>query len=155
MNILVKLTIEKPVADVWEVMGNQFGEAAIWSSNFHTSKSGGNKKFEGLDYSLRDTTTDRGNTIQELTEFDQNNHSFSYVITQGAPDIAKSAGATWALRENGSNTELEMEFHMEPKMPLNEEMENKIKIGLTAQVNQLGEELKFYMEEGKPHPNNH
>ena len=91
MNITVKVEIEKTAEEVWEVMGNQFGYADRWSSNFITSKPGGEAKFKGLDYSHRDTTTERGNTIQVLTAFDPTNHSLSYEITQGAPEIAKSA----------------------------------------------------------------
>ena len=124
MNIKVDLIIEKPIADVWEVMGNQFGQAHLWSTNFKTSKPRGEAKFAGLDYSLRDTTTDRGNTIQELTAFDAQNYSFSYEITAGAPPIAQSAGATWYLvKEGESTTQVVMDFFMEPKSPLPEEME--------------------------------
>lgn len=155
MNISVKLSIDKPISEVWEVMGNQFGHAHIWSSNFITSKPGGEAKFRGLDYSLRDTTTERGNTIQELTAFDPEQYSLSYVITKGAPEIAKEAGATWSLLATGEQTQLEMAFAMEPKMPLNNEMENKIKMGLTASVEQLAGELKYYLEEGEPHPDSH
>ncbi|MDG1333993.1 MAG: hypothetical protein P8P74_16775 [Crocinitomicaceae bacterium] len=57
MEIKVHTTINKPVSEVWEVMGNQFGHAHLWSSNFQTSKPGGEAKFEGIDYSHRDTTT--------------------------------------------------------------------------------------------------
>ncbi len=155
MNITVKLSIHKPIAAVWEVMGNQFGHAHRWSSNFKTSKPGGEAKFEGLAYSLRDTTTDRGNTIQELTAFDPHNYSLTYHITQGAPPIAQKAGATWSLVAEGENvTSLNLEFVMEPKMPLAAEMEGKLKQGLTASVNELAEELKYYLENGVPHPNN-
>ena len=152
MNIIVELSIEKPVAEVWEVMGNQFGYAHRWSSNFKTSKPGGEAKFEGISYSLRDTTTERGNTVQELTAFDATNHSLTYEITKGAPDIAKKAGATWSLEAKDNSTMLHMDFIMEPKMPLNEEMETKIKTGLTASVTQLAQELKHYLEKGEPHP---
>ena len=155
MNITVKTNINKSINEVWEVMGQQFGEAHIWSSNFKTSKPGGEAKFQGLGYSLRDTTTERGNTIQELTAFDAQNHSFTYIITKGAPEIAKEAGATWSLSKEGDNETLViLEFMLEPKMPLNAEMEGKITMGLTASVKQLADELKYYLEEGKPHPNN-
>ena len=154
MEINVQVTIQKSIDEVWEVMGNQFGHADVWSSNFKTSKPGGEKKFKGLDYSLRDTTTDTGNTIQELTAFDAAAYSFSYEITQGAPDIAKRATSTWYLKETEGGTVAYMDTIMEPKMPLNEEMEGKIKMGLTASFNQLAEELKFYMETGKAHRNN-
>lgn len=155
MNIIVNVSIAKPIADVWEVMGNQFGQAAVWSSNFKTSAPGGEAKFEGLDYSRRDTTTDRGNTIQELTAFDPANYSLSYVITAGAPPIAQVAGATWSLNAaSDSSTEVHLDFVMEPKMELSPEMEAKIRMGLTQSVQVLGEELKYYLETGTPHPNN-
>jgi len=153
MNINVNLSIAKPAADVWEVMGNQFGRADVWSSNFQASKPGGEAKFPGLAYSHRDTTTPNGNTIQELTAFDAEGYSFTYEITQGAPEIAQFAGATWSLVPQGETTELRLEFVMEPKMPLPEEMEAKVQMGLTASVNTLAEELKYYVENGVPHPN--
>jgi len=150
MNIKVELTIKNPIQEVWEVMGNQFGYADKWSSNFKTSKPGGEAKFNGLDYSLRDTTTDRGNTIQELTAFDPAQHSLTYNITSGAPEIAKVAGAKWSLiTESENSTRVSMEFIMEPKMPLTAEMETKLKMGLTKSVQELAEELKFYLETGK------
>jgi uncharacterized protein YndB with AHSA1/START domain len=151
MKIKVALTIKKPIQAVWEVMGNQYGYADKWSSNFKTSQPGGEAKFSGLDYSLRDTTTDRGNTVQELTAFDPDKYTLSYVITKGAPQIAKMAGAEWSLQSESENgTRLSMDFIMEPKMPLTAEMEAKLKMGLRASVKELAEELKFYMETGNP-----
>ena len=151
MKIKVELTIKKPVQEVWEVMGSQFGYADKWSSNFKTSKPGGEARFRGLDYSLRDTKTDRGNTVQELTAFDRDRYTLSYIITKGAPEIAKIAGADWSLHSESENaTMLSMYFFMEPKMPLTAEMEAKLKMGLTASVQELAEELKFYLETGNP-----
>ena len=151
MKIKVELTIKKPVQEVWEVMGSQFGYADKWSSNFKTSKPGGEARFRGLDYSLRDTTTVRGNTVQELTAFDRDRYTLSYVISKGAPEIAKMAGADWSLHSESENaTMLSMDFFMEPKMTLTAEMEAKLKMGLTASVQELAEELKFYLETGNP-----
>lgn len=152
MEIKVNVTIEKPIADVWEVMGNQFGEAHLWSSNFQTSKPGGEKKFEGIDYSLRDTTTPNGNTIQELRAFDANNFSFEYEITAGKPEIAKFVSSKWYLKETAEGTVAHMDSVMEPKMELPAEMEAKIQMGLTASFNQLANELKYYVENGEAHP---
>lgn len=152
MEIKVNVTIEKSIADVWEVMGNQFGHAHLWSSNFITSKPGGEAKFEGIDYSLRDTTTERGNTIQELTAFDAKAYTLSYEITKGAPEIAKLAVSTWFLEENEAGTIVHMDTIMEPKMPLDIAMEGKIQMGLTASFQQLANELKYYVENGERHP---
>ena len=130
-------------------MGNQFGHAHLWSSNFKTSKPGGEAKFDGIDYSHRDTTTDRGNTIQELTAFDPVQFSLSYEITKGAPQIAQRAASTWYLEESNGKTVAHMDTEMIPKMALNPEMEAKIQMGLTAAFNQLANELKYYVEYGE------
>lgn len=152
MEIKVQVTVSKPISEVWEVMGNQFGHAHLWSSNFKTSKPGGEAKFEGIDYSLRDTTTPNGNTIQELTEFDAKSHSLSYEITAGRPEIAKFVSSHWYLTATDDGTVVQMDTVMEPKMELPEEMAKKIQMGLTASFNQLANELKYYVENGKPHP---
>ena len=152
MEIKVEVMINKSIAAVWEVIGNQFGHAHVWSSNFKTSKPGGEPKFKGLGYSHRDTTTERGNTIQELTAFDPSNYSFSYEITKGAPAIAQRAASTWYLKGAEQGTVVHMDTIMEPKMPLSPEMESKIQMGLTASFKQLAEELKYYVENGVPHP---
>jgi len=153
MEIKVQVTINKSISEVWEVMGNQFGHAHLWSSNFITSKPGGAKKFDGIDYSLRNTTTPNGNTIQELTSFDADEYSLSYEITAGKPEVAKFVSSRWYLAKEGDSTLVKMDSLMEPKMDLPAEMEAKIKMGLTASFNQLATELQFFVENGKAHPN--
>ena len=148
MEIKVQVTINKPIAEVWEVMGNQFGHAHLWSSNFITSKPGGEKKFKDLDYSLRDTTTPNGKTIQELTEFDSKIHSLKYEIKSGKPEVAKFVSSHWFLEETKQGTVVRMDSILEPKMELQVVMEAKIQKGLTASFNHLASELKFYLENG-------
>ncbi|MCI5054947.1 MAG: SRPBCC family protein [Flavobacteriales bacterium] len=155
MEIKVQVKINKSIDEVWEVMGNQFGEAHLWSSNFKTSKPGGNKKFEGIDYSLRDTTTANGNTIQELREFEPKKFSLKYEITAGKPEIAKTVFSHWYLKETAEGTTAFMDSMMEPRQELSQEIASKIQMGLTASFQTLANELKFFLEEGKPHPNNH
>jgi hypothetical protein len=154
MEIKVKVKINKSIDEVWKVMGDQFGEAHLWSSNFKTSKPGGEKKFEGIGYSLRDTTTPNGNTIQELKEFDAENYSLQYEIIAGKPEIAKFVSSHWYLKESEEGTIAFMDSVLEPKQELPQEMTSKIQKGLTASFQTLADELKFYIEEGKPHPNN-
>jgi len=41
MKITTEIVINKPVLDVWEIVGNQFGSAHIWASALtHTEGSG-------------------------------------------------------------------------------------------------------------------
>ena len=153
MKVITEIKIEKNINEVWEVMGNQFGEVHLWSSNFLDSKPGGNPKFFGLDYTFRDTITERGNTVQVLESFDPRNYTLSYFISEGKPEIAKSASSTWSLRTISSDlTKVILEFNMEPKVSLNEYMTAKIEAGLAASANQIAVELKHYLENGEPHP---
>jgi hypothetical protein len=153
MNVKAELTIEKNISEVWEVMGNQFADVHKWSSNFKESKPGGPQKFEGINYSLRETITDRGITIQVLETFDPKNFSLKYHITEGMPEVAKSAYSTWSLEALSSEkTLVALDFGMESKVSLNEEMKSKIKNGLKSSAMQIAEELKYYMEKGIPHP---
>ena len=155
INVKSELTINKPIDEVWEVMGNQFAAVHKWSSNFKDSKAGGPSKFDGIDYSCRETVTDRGITTQVLEAFDPSKYTLSYKITKGAPEIAKKAYSTWSLRQVDLETTLVvLDFSLEPKMPLNEQMQSKIKSGLAKSSMLIAEELKYYLEQNEPHPNN-
>ena len=153
MKTRTEITINKNINAIWEVMGNQFAQVHLWSSNFKDSKAGGSPKLSGLNYAHRVTLTDRGETIQELDEFDAENYSLTYHITKGAPEIAKYAGAVWSLTSLGQNTTLAVfEFILEPQDFIKEEMLPKIEMGLLKSANEIAEELKYYMEENKAHP---
>jgi len=147
MNVKREVTIEKNIKDVWELMGNQFGHVHLWSSNFLDSKPGGSAKFTGIDYSNRITTTERGETIQELDTFEPDNTSLSYHITTGLPEVAKTANAVWSLKEiDDTKTIATFEFFMEPQDFVPAEMIPKIEMGIIASTEILCKELKHYME---------
>ena len=113
MKVTTEITIEKNISKVWEVMGNQFAEVHKWSSNFQDSKPGGSPLFEGLNYSTRETITERGKTVQALEAFDPASFSLSYRITEGAPEIAKEAYATWRLEQlEDEKTNAIFDFHL-------------------------------------------
>ena len=149
MKVTRDVTIEKNIKEVWEVMGNQFGQVNLWSTNFLESKPGGVAKFLGLDYSNRITTTERGETIQELDAFDAINHSLSYHITKGLPEVAKTANSVWSLKEiDSTKTIATFEFFMESQDFVPAEMLPKIEMGITASTETLCKELKHYVETG-------
>jgi hypothetical protein len=150
-----ELTINKKSEEVWEVVGNQFGEVHLWSSNFKDSKPGGDKQFEGIDYSYRATVTDRGETIQLLDAFDSDNYRLAYHITKGMPGIAKSASGVWSLKPlKNSKTTVILEFDMEVKNILGYLLSPIVKLKIGKAAEKIAEELKYHMEEGKAHPRN-
>jgi hypothetical protein len=148
-----EIVVEKSIEEVWEVMGNQYAQVDLWSTNFKSSKPGGAPKLTGLDYLHRVTQTERGETIQELDKFDPKNYTLSYHITKGAPSIAKKASAVWSLEIVEQNkTKVILEFKMETKGLLGLVMGSKIKNKIDAGSAEIGKELKYYVENGEPHP---
>ena len=153
MQVKAETIINKPVAEVWEVMGNQYADVHLWSSNFSSSEAGGAPTLPGLDFAHRKTTTERGETIQVLDAFEPANHSLAYHISKGIPEVGESASAVWSLEAvDEQSTRVTMDYAMPLKPFVNEEMAQKIQAGLTMATDQLAEELKHYLETGTPHP---
>ena len=93
MNIIKKITINKPVEEVWEVLGNQFGQISNWASLIRESKVYGDSKLNGINYSIRETNTLKGITKQELTSFEPEKYSLSYKSISGTPPMIKEVRA--------------------------------------------------------------
>ena len=155
IHIKRELTINKSIDNVWLVMGKQFGEVHLWSSNFKDSKPSGEKLYDGINYSQRITTTERGETIQVLDSFDSANYKLMYHISKGLPSIAKSAVGIWSLKSmQNQQTIVVLEFEMESKNILGYLLAPMIKLKLGKSAEEIAEELKHYMENGTPHPRN-
>lgn len=39
--------VDQPIQEVWEVLGNQFGQAYLWASGLYHSQGFGTPKLEG------------------------------------------------------------------------------------------------------------
>jgi len=148
-----EVMIEKNIDEVWEVLGNQFTEVHVWSSNFKSSKAGGKPKLPGLDYLHRETMTEKGENFQELDKFDPVNYSLSYHISRGVPAIAKNGLGEWSLTKTKENqTRMNVHFILETKGLLGFIMSPIVSKKVGSASAEIAEELKYYMENGKPHP---
>ena len=151
MKIVKELSIEKPVEEVWEVLGNQFGEIDKWASIISESNVSGEPKLPGVNYSIRSTTATTGKGQQELTGFDEENHILSYKSLSGTPPIVKQVHAKWSLKENGNNgTHLVLDFQAEMK-GLGHILAPIAKMKLGKIGDELLDDFKYYVEKGKPH----
>jgi hypothetical protein len=145
--------IDKNIDEVWEVLGNQFTKANVWSSNFKSSKPGGEPKLASLDYLHRETMTKNGENFQELDEFDPVNYSLSYHVSRGVPGIAKSALGKWSLfKVENNETRLKVHFILETKGLIGFVLSPVVSKKVGRASAEIAEELKYYMENGKPHP---
>ena len=152
LNFEEEVLINKGIDESWEVLGNQFTEAHLWSTNFKSSKPGGKPKLNGLDYLHRETMTEKGENFQELDEFDPDNYKLSYHVSKGVPGIAKSALGDWSLSKvSNKQTRLNVHFILETKGLLGFVMSPIISSKISKASTEITEELKYYLENGKPH----
>jgi len=152
MEIKKEITIGKSIDEVWEVLGNQFGEIDKWSSLIHSSTVSGEGKFDGVNYSIRSTGTTQGDTQQELTSFNPGQHSLSYKAIAGTPFFIKSVNATWALSEVNDNiTRLNLNLIIETTGLMGVILGPVAKMKLTKLGDDFLDDFKYYVENGKPH----
>ncbi len=148
-----KTTINKSIMDVWEVLGNQFGEISNWSSLISESKVYGDSKLGGLTYSKRETNTTRGITVQEMTSFNPEQYSLSYKALSGTPFFIKSTNAEWVLSKlNEGSTQLNMSVDIQTKGILGFILSPIVKIKLGKLGDELVDDFKYFLENGNPHP---
>ena len=151
MKIVKKLTINKPVAEVWDVLGNQFGEIDKWASLISRSEMSGESTMPGMPHSIRSTETTGGPTKQELTAFKPEQHIIAYKAIAGTPGFFKSVNAEWSLiNKNDNATDLTLDFEVQLK-GLGALLTPIVKMKLGKVGDELLDDFKFYVENGKPH----
>lgn len=152
MKITKELSIEKPAADVWEVLGTQFGEIDKWASIIHKSEVSGKPTVPGATFSIRSTETTGGPTKQELLEYDAEKFIIAYKAIAGTPFFIKSIFARWTLETKGDeSTKLVLDFSFETKGLLGILLAPIAKNKLTKVGDELLDDFKFYVENGQPH----
>ena len=153
MDFKLEAEINKNIEDVWEVMGNQFGDIAKWASLSFHSKVGGASKLAAVDYGYRLLESKKGVAKHVLTTFDPVNHSLTYDVPEGTPFFVKSAKASWALTALGENkTKLNIHFMVQLSGLLGFILAPIAKKKLGAVSDNIIEEFKYYTEHGTPHP---
>jgi hypothetical protein len=153
MNIRTEVIIEKNANDIWQVMGIQFDEIHVWASFFKDSKPAGENKFDGINFSARDTVVEGGTNTHSLDLFDSEKFTLSYTVTAGAPPFANKVGAAWALEIiNDHKSKASITINLELKDGIPEEKVSEVKIWLHSSSNDMLEDLKHYVETGRLHP---
>lgn len=153
MKVKNEITIEKNAEEVWAIMGKQFDQIHIWASFFKSSKPTGESKFEGINFSARDTVVESGENTHSLDVFDSKNYVLSYTVTAGAPPFADKAEAEWALEViNDKSCKASISVNMELKDKLPSEKVAEVNRWLSKSADSMLEELKHFIETGNLHP---
>lgn len=154
MEINVEIAIDKPAAAVWKVLGEDFADIGAWSSNV-VSSSMDTAPAVGAVRTAEIAATGPikpGDARETLTSFDLAAMSLVYRATEGIPGFIKSAANAWSVHEIDAdhslvkaNATMEIGGLMTLLSPL-------LKMQVKAVGTRYVEELKHYVETGRPHP---
>lgn len=148
MEIARSVTINAPAADVWDLLANRFHEVAQWASIINESDAlsttTGNA---GIADRVCDTPD--GVFKEQMTSFDEERRTFSYLAYEGLPGFVREGGNTWGVRDIGGG---KSEVNMRMKFDLNPIADVLMGWMLKRQMSKAGEgvldDLKVFMESG-------
>ena len=154
MNIKREIVIEKPVSEVWMIVGSHFGDAYKWARGLNHSEGHGESEFEGATCRNRTCQVPGFGKIKEvIQEFDQVNHVLSYEVVEGFPGFISSAVNTWNLEAIGQKkTKVTMNLVMNTTGIKGAIMGPMMKMNLNKMISGVVSDLKIYAETGKPSP---
>ena len=154
-----KIIIKKPVQEVWSVLGDNFEKAGEWMAIVNNSYSlPGEPEFE--EASVQGRTCEFGSgpegfkAKEFITQYDPKNYRLGIkVIPINAPKALplKENEVDIRLLPKGSD-ETEVIWVTNPIMNLAGKMLSPLlKVGIQKSFGEILEELKVYVETGKPH----
>ena len=147
------VVIERSPEQVWEVLGNQFGDAYKWASSLNHSNSYGNPQISGASCSNRACDTTQGKVKEVLRTFDAENHVLSYEVIEGFPFFVDSGVNTWRLTRAGQSTRVDMHCVITTKGIFGKIMSPMMKMQMNKLFDEVVEDFKYYIEhDGQPHP---
>ncbi len=147
-----EILVNKPIADVWEVLGNQYGEAYKWARTLNHSAGFGTPKIEGAVCNNRTCDTTQGRIKEVVKTFDAKNYILAYEVEEGFPFFIGTAINTWRLTQRGNATQVNMHLRMETKGLVGSIMSPMMKLQLNKLLTDVIGDFKHYVEIGKPSP---
>lgn len=155
MNVTRSIEINAPLDKVWQVSAHQFDNISVWASLVSESEAiAGQAPLDGPNMAGRACNTSFGKTSEVFQTYDEKNHSFTYAVdSEGQPGFIKNGSNTWKAERLSSNRSrlsmsIDMELNLFPgalmRLPMSFQMRKLLDMNL--------EEIKHYIETGKPHP---
>lgn len=153
MELIQEIIIDKPIADCWEVLGNQFTDIHKWASPVNHAVGDGKTGVNGAACDIRGCNiSGMGDITEKVTDFDPQNHYLAYDIISGLPAMMKSAKNTWQLIAlSESRTKVNMKGTVAPNGMMGRLMKPMMKIKFGKMTRDMLGELKYYVENGQPH----
>ena len=147
-----EITINQPIAAVWEVLGNQYSEAYKWAGGLNHSQGYGQPALEGASCNNRACDTTSGKFQEEIRIFDPKNHTLEYEAIEGFPFFVDKAVNNWQLSQLGNQTKVNMRLTVETKGLVGAIMSPMMKMQMNKIIATVLDDLKHYVETGEPSP---
>lgn len=153
MNFKRTVTIHQPIEPVWDVLGNQFGQAHVWASSVNHAETYGEATLEGAAYSNRSCNTTAGNVKEVIRAFDPKRHVLSYEVLEGFPFFVAKGQNTWKLSSQGPNTQVDMDIEIITQGIFGKIMTPMMRLQMNKLADEAVDDLKYYLEHDLiPHP---
>lgn len=152
MNIKLETTINRPIDKVWDVLGNQFGEAHKWTSILKHSEGSGKTISNQVCESRTCDINGMGRVHEKIHEFNSDKFVLKYEVVEGFPFFVKSGLNTWQLKTEGNATKVFVNAEITTTGFVGFLMAPMMKMQMNGMMGKFIEELKYYFENGKPHP---
>ena len=158
MKLIQEIVIDKPIEEVWEILAIKFDRAADWMSVIPKSveKIEG-EKIEGAPMTGRIcdlSTKPNGPQVDEtILSYDEKTHDMKVrVVPVGGKVPVVQNEIVFSARDLGDGkTRVIWDSNIELK-PIGKILYPVLKAGLNKGFNDQLEELKFFVENGQPHP---
>ncbi|WP_350289286.1 SRPBCC family protein [uncultured Croceitalea sp.] len=154
MEFIKEIIINKPIEAIWEVLGNQFGDAYKWASGLNHSKAFSPPVIKGAPSNNRSCELPSGKIKEVIRKFDPDNYVLEYEVIEGFPFFVASAVNNWQLTTISSDkTKVDMHLIVKTKGLIGSIMNPMMKMQLKKQIVHIPNDLKYYVETGNPSQN--
>lgn len=152
MKIKTDFIINKPISEVWDVVGNQFSTAYKWASVLNHSEGSGVRINNNVCESRTCDIQGMGRIREKLIEFDPAKYTLTYEVVEGFPFFVKKGANRFDLVAEGDHTRVYSSAQFQTQGLIGVLMRPLLKIQMKSIIKKVAEDLKFYVENGQPHP---
>lgn len=144
------IIIDQTIEEVWDVLGNQFGEAYKWAGGLYHSSGYGKPTIQAATYNNRTCDTSQGKIKEVIRDFDPQNYRLVYEVIEGFPFFVDRGINHWQLQEQGNKTQVNMHLIIKTKGLMGALMGPMMKMQMNKIVSVVLKDLKHYLETGQP-----
>ncbi|MBV1909525.1 MAG: SRPBCC family protein [Kangiellaceae bacterium] len=154
MKIISEITVQAPAERAWQVLAEQYGEAATWTSALESSMLTGKLGVGAIRtcHSKAVGPFPASVVDEQLIEFDSDKYQFTYIVERGLPGIFRSATNAWTIIPLESQSCKIRSHATLSASPWIFPIAWIFPIIIKRDLKYIFEEMAYYIERGEIHP---